>query len=190
MNNETTGGQRHLQIHKSKLLLPVAGRDHIQGPIDAPIALVEYGDYECPYCGEAFPIVKAVQERLGDRLCFAFRNFPLVNSHPHAQHAAEAAEAAGAQNRFWEMHEMLYENQDALDDEDLAGYAADLGLDARRLIAEVETGIYTPRVREDFKTGARGGVNGTPTFFINGVRYDGALDVDTLLAALKQSQAR
>jgi protein-disulfide isomerase len=190
MNNEPTGEQQHSRSHKSKLLLPGAGRDHIQGPVDAPIALVEYGDYECPYCGEAFPIVKAVQERLGDRLCFAFRHFPLVNSHPHAQHAAEAAEAAGAQDRFWEMHEMLYENQDALDDKALAGYAANLGLDARRLIAEVEAGTYTPRVREDFNTGARSGVNGTPTFFINGVRYDGEPDVDALLAALKQSQAR
>ncbi len=91
-----------------KSALPMPDRDHIQGPIDAPIALVEYGDYECPYCGEAYPIVKAIQERLGDRLCFAFRNFPLVNSHPHAEHVAEAAEAAGTQGRFWEMHDLLY----------------------------------------------------------------------------------
>src|SRR5947207_12422035 len=97
---------------KSKLTLPVAGRDHIQGAADAPIALLEYGDYECPFCGEAYPIVKAVQERLGERLCFAFRNFPLVNSHPHAEHAAEAAEAAGAQGKFWEMHDLLFQNQD------------------------------------------------------------------------------
>src|SRR2546422_8991109 len=103
--------------------LPKAGRDHIQGPSDTPSALVEYGDYECPYCGEAYPIIKAIQERLGDRLCFAFRNFPLVNSHPHAQHAAEAAEAAGVQGKFWEMHDLLFENQNALDDEDFARYA-------------------------------------------------------------------
>src|SRR5579862_6325481 len=122
---------------KSKLLLPRTGHDHIQGPIDAPIALVEYGDYECPYCGEAYPVVKAIQERLGDRLCFAFRNFPLANSHPHAEHAAEAAEAAGAQGKFWEMHDMLYENQVALDDESLARYAKALGLDTPRLIGEV-----------------------------------------------------
>jgi protein-disulfide isomerase len=118
-------------IPKSKLTLPIGGRDHVQGPIDAPIVLLEYGDYECPYCGDAYPVVKAVQERLGDRLCFAFRNFPLVNSHPHAEHAAEAAEGAGVQGKFWEMHDTLYENQTALDDEDLAQYAADLGLDAR-----------------------------------------------------------
>src|SRR6478672_5106907 len=93
--------------------LPMAERDHIQGPIDARIMLLEYGDYECSYCGEAYPVVKELQQRLGERLCFAFRNFPLVNSHPHAEHAAEIAEAAGAQGRFWEMHDLLYENQEA-----------------------------------------------------------------------------
>jgi len=96
--------------------LPMPDRDHIQGSIDAPIKLVEYGDYECPYCGEAYPVVKAIQERLGERLCFTFRNFPLATAHPHAEHAAEAAEAGGAQGRFWEMHDLLYENQNALED--------------------------------------------------------------------------
>ena len=176
-------------IPRSKLTWPIAGRDHVQGSIDAPIALLEYGDYECPYCGEAYPVVKAIQERLGDRLCFAFRNFPLVNSHPHAAHAAEAAEATGTRGKFWEMHDTLYENQTALDDEDLAQYAADLGLDAR-LISEVVAGAYVERVREDFRSGARGGVNGTPTFFINGVRYDGAPDIDSLLTALTQRHPR
>ena len=175
---------------KAKYLLPQEKRDHIQGPIDAPIALVEYGDYECPYCGEAYPVVKAIQERLGDRLCFAFRNFPLVNSHPHAEHAAEAAEAAGAQGSFWEMHDTLYENQQALEDEDLAQYAKALGLDARRLMNEVLQGAHTARVRDDFRSGARGGVNGTPTFFINGLRYDSAPDFDSMLAALTQPHAR
>src|SRR5258708_1041348 len=171
-------------------LLPQEERDHIQGPVNAQIALVEYGDYECPYCGEAYPVVKALQESLGDRLCFAFRNFPLVNSHPHAEHAAEAAEAASAQGRFWEMHDSLYENQTALEDEDLAQYAEDLGLDARRLMNEVLAGAYTARLREDFSGGARGGVNGTPTFFINGARYDGAPDFESMLAALTQHHAR
>src|SRR5437868_13058521 len=119
-------------------LLPQAGRDHIQGPIEALNAIVEYGDYECPYCGEAYSIIKAVQKRLGDRLCFVFRNFPLVNAHPHAEHAAEAAEAAAAQGRFWEMHDALYENQQALEDEDLAQYATSLGLDAKKLMDEVQ----------------------------------------------------
>ena len=138
-----------------------------------------------PYCGDAYPVVKEIQERLGDRLCFAFRNFPLVNAHPHAEHAAEAAEAAGTQGKFWEMHDTLFENQTALDDENLAQYAADLGLDAR-LINEVVAGAHAARVQEDFRSGARGGVNGTPTFFINGVRYDGAPYVDALLMALTQ----
>jgi len=164
--------------------LPMPDRDHIQGPTDAPIMLLEYGDYECPYCGEAYPVVKEVQERLGNRLCFAFRNFPLSNSHPHAEHAAEAAETAAAERRFWEMHDLLYENQEALEDEDLAKYASALGLDARRLISEVQAGAYATRIREDFRSGARHGVNGTPSFFINGVRYDGTPAVEELLAAL------
>src|SRR5436190_23562011 len=132
---------------ESKLVLSIAKRDHIQGPIDAPLALLEYGDYQCPYCGDAYPVVKAVQRQLGDRLCFAFRNFPLVNSHPHAEHAAEAAEAAGAQGKFWEMHDMLFENQNALEDEDLARYAATLGLDAKRLIREVASGAHVARIQ-------------------------------------------
>src|SRR5262249_53309595 len=152
---------------------PMPDRDHIQGPIDAPFLLLEYGDYECPFCGEAYPLVRAIQKRLGNRLCFAFRNFPLSNSHPHAQHAAEAAEAAGAQGRFWEMHDLLYENQDALEDEDLARYAAALRLDVERFMSEVLSGAHAARVREDFRSGARHGVNGTPSFYINGVRYDG-----------------
>ncbi|HXJ72126.1 MAG TPA: DsbA family protein, partial [Candidatus Dormibacteraeota bacterium] len=110
--------------------------------------------------------------------------FPLVNSHPHAEHAAEAAEAAGAQGKFWEMHDLLFENQEALDDEDLAQYATALGLDARRLIREVQGGAHAARLQEDFQSGARSGVNGTPTFFVNGVRYDGEPEVDALLAAL------
>ena len=169
--------------------LPMPDRDHIQGPVKAPITLLEYGDYECPYCGEAYPVVKALQKQLGKRLCFAFRNFPLVNSHPHAQHAAEAAEAAGAQGRFWEMHDLLYENQEELEDGDLAEYASRVGLDAERLLKEVRAGAHTARVRQDFRSGARLGVNGTPSFFINGVRYDGSSEVEDLLAALTGESA-
>src|SRR5262249_40759922 len=106
----------------ARLTQPVSERDHIQGPDSAPVTLVEYGDYECPYCGQAYPIVKEVQQRLGDRLRFVFRNFPLTNAHPHAEHAAEAAEAAGAQGQFWEMHDSLYEHQSALDDAHLEEY--------------------------------------------------------------------
>jgi protein-disulfide isomerase len=159
-------------------------RDHIQGPADAPIKLLEYGDYECPYCGQAYPVIKEIQKRLGKRLCFAFRNFPLINSHPHAERAAMAAEAAAAQGRFWEMHDTLYENQDALEDKNLTRYATALGLDAKQLMSEVESSTYLSRIREDFHSGARNGVNGTPTFFINGVRYDGFVRVEDLLEAL------
>lgn len=127
-------------------------------------------------------MVKAIQKRLGDRLCFVFRNFPLVNSHPHAQHAAEAAEAAGLQGKFWEMHDLLFENQQALADEDIARYATALGLDASRIMREVLSREHAPRVREDVQSGARAGVNGTPTFFINGERYDAALGLHALLA--------
>ena len=171
-------------IPATKLTIPVAKRDHIQGSLNAPVTLLEYGDYECPACGQVFPIVKAVQQRLGDSLCFAFRHFPLTNVHPHAEHAAEAAEAAGTQGRFWFMHDALFENQDALEDEDLVRRAIALGLDARRLIAEVQLGAYAARLREDFMSGIRGGVNGTPTFFINGIRYDGARGLSALLDAV------
>jgi protein-disulfide isomerase len=172
---------------KSQSLLPIAGRDHVQGPVGAPIALVEYGDYECPYCGEAYPIVQAVQAKLGKRLCFAYRNFPLTNVHAHAEHAAEAAEAAGVQGKFWEMHDLLFENQASLEDEALARYAETLGLDAQRLMGEVLKEAHGARIREDFRGGARGGVNGTPTFFVNGARFEGPIEVDALLGSLLET---
>ena len=142
--------------------MPDPERDHFQGTIDAPIALLEYGDYECPFCGEVQPIVREIQRRLGDDLCFAFRHFPLTNVHPHAEHAAEAAEACGEQGAFWPMHETLFANQDTLDDESLAQYAAALGLNAKRLIQEVISGAHADAIREDFNSGVRAGVNGTP----------------------------
>jgi protein-disulfide isomerase len=166
------------------LTLPDPERDHISGSADGSIRLLEYGDYECPFCAEAQPIVKEIQRRLGDDLLFAFRHFPLTNIHPHAEHAAEAAEAAGAQGNFWGMQDTLFANQEALEDEDLATYAAELDLDETRLIREVTSSVYAPRIREDFKSGVRGGVNGTPTFFINGERYDGARDLKHLVNAL------
>ena len=163
---------------------PVPDRDHIEGPIDAPITLLEYGDYECPYCGEAYPVIKAIQKQLGNRLCFAFRNFPLSNAHPHALHAAAAAEAAGAQGRFWEMHNLLYHNQSALEDEDFARYAAMLAINPERLMREVMSDAHVLRIREDFRSGARNGVNGTPSLFINGVLYEADIQVEEVLAAL------
>jgi protein-disulfide isomerase len=171
-------------INRTYLKLPDPKRDHLQGRIDAPIALLEYGDYECPFCGEVQPIVGEIQRRLGDDLCFAFRHFPLTSVHPHAEHAAEAAEAAGEQAGFWPMHETLFANQDALDDKSLAQYAAALGLNEVRFIQEVVSGAHAERIQEDFKSGVRGGVNGTPCFFINGQRYDGARALEPFLAAV------
>ena len=167
------------------LTMPVTeDRDHIQGPADAPVTLLEYGDYECPYCGAAYPIIKEVQARMGERLRFAFRNFPITTSHAHAEQAAEGAEAAAAQGRFWEMHDLLYENQKRLGDDDLRAYAESIALDLERFDKELAEHVHAARVREDFMTGVRSGVNGTPTFYINDVRHDDAYDVDTLLNAL------
>jgi protein-disulfide isomerase len=169
------------------LSMPVSeDRDHIQGPADAPVTLVEYGDYECPYCGAAYPIVKEVQDRMGERLRFVFRNFPITTSHPHAQEAAEAAEAAAAQGRFWPMHDLLFENQKNLGDRDLRAYAEQLGLDLELFDEELAGHVHAERVHKDFVSGVRSGVNGTPTFYINGVRHDDSYEIETLLAALER----
>ena len=162
--------------------VPVGDRDHVQGLATAPATLMEYADFECSCCGEVYPIVKETQHRLGSRLRFVSRHFPLAMIHAHAEHAAEAA---GAQGKFWEMHDVLFENQRALDDENLVRYAAGLGLDSSRFADELGRHTHAARVREDFLSGARGGVNGTPTLFINGVRHDGSFDLDTLLGAIE-----
>jgi protein-disulfide isomerase len=159
------------------------------------VTLVEYGDFECPHCGMAYPIVQSIQRKLGDRLRVVYRHFPLKEAHPHAQHAAEAAEAAAAQGAFWEMHDALFERQHALEDEDLARYARELGLDAARVARELEAGTHARAVRDDFRSGVRSGVNGTPTFFVNGERYDGAWAdevsfVRALRAAAVEAEAR
>jgi protein-disulfide isomerase len=173
---------------EATLTLPVSeDRDHIQGPAEAAVTLVEYGDYECPYCGAAYPIIKEVQERMGERLRFVFRNFPISTSHPHAEQAAEAAEAAATQGRFWQMHDVLYENQQRLGDEDLRSYAEQLGLEVEPFDQELAEHVHAPRVHEDFMSGVRSGVNGTPTFYINGSRHDDSYDVETLLAALERA---
>ena len=162
-------------------------RDHIQGPADAAVTLVEYGDYECPYCGAAYPIVKELQARMGDRLRFVFRNFPISTSHPHAEQAAEAAEASAAQGRFWEMHDLLYENQTQLRDQDLHAYAEQLGIDVERFDKDLAEHVHAPRVHEDFMSGVRSGVNGTPSFYVNGARHDDSYDFETLLDALERA---
>jgi protein-disulfide isomerase len=165
-------------------------RDHIEGPADAPVTLLEYGDYECPYCGAAYPIVKEVQARIGERLRFVFRNFPIPTSHPHAERAAEAAEAAAAQGSFWRMHDVLYENQKRLGDEDLRTYAQQVGLDLDVFDRELAEHVHAARVQEDFMSGVRSGVNGTPTFYVNGARYDDSYDLDTLHGALEAAASR
>src|SRR6266404_8491130 len=168
----------------TKVTPPVGPRDHIQGPPNASVTLVEYGDFECPYCGAAHLIVKQIQKLLGDDLRFVFRHFPLTQIHPHAEAAAEASEAAGAQGRFWEMHDLLFENQSTLDVSHLVGFAETLGLDSERFIRELEGRVHLERVREDFMSGVRSGVNGTPAFFINGVRHDGPWDMQSLLTSI------
>lgn len=176
----------------SRLTLPVGDRDHRQGDPHAPLTLVEYGDYECPHCGRAYPIIKRVQDRLGERLCFVFRNFPLNEIHPHAEHAAEAAESAGARGgdrAFWTMHDLIFEHQAALGDSDLADLAAEAGVHGLAVLQDLGAGRFRDRVREDFMSGVRSGVNGTPTFFIDGVRYDGSWDEESLVAELEAIHA-
>jgi protein-disulfide isomerase len=169
----------------SRLRMPVSDRDHVLGsPAEASVILLEYGDYECPYCGMAQPIVHGLLESLGERICLAFRHFPLTQAHPHALHAAEAAEAAASQGAFWPMHELLYERQDRLDDESLIEYAGELGLDVELFAGELAAHQHEARVREDFMSGVRSGVSGTPSFFINGEPYRGSLDFESMLSAL------
>ena len=174
-----------LEQHAPRLAIPVTDKDHAQGPADAPITLVEYGDYECPYCGKAYPVVKELQQKLGDRLRFVFRNFPLNTLHEHAGVAAQAAEAAAAQGKFWEMHDMLYENQDDL--ADVQQYALRIGLEIYQFEADLSGEKYAKRVRDDFRGGIRSGVNGTPTFFINDVRYNGEHTLEAMLEALENA---
>jgi len=174
----------------SRLTTAVSDSDHRAGPDDAPVTLVEYGDYECPHCGRAHPIVQEVRRRMGHRLRFVFRNFPLAEAHPHAVHAAETAEAAAVQGKFWEMHDLLFKRQEALEDSDLIRYAKEIALDASRVKEELAAGTYASRVRQDFRSGVRSGVNGTPTFFINGARHDGSWDLEPLLEVLEKAAER
>jgi formate-nitrite transporter family protein len=170
---------------RGTLTPPVGERDHVTGSATAPVTLVEYGDFECPSCRKAWPMVKEVQRRLGKDLRFVFRNFPLTKLHPNAERAAEAAEAAAAQGAFWQMYDRLFERQFALEDDHLIEYATELGLDADRLRAALEGGTYRARVKDDVLSGLKSGVNGTPTFFINGERYDGAHGTEPLFEALQ-----
>jgi protein-disulfide isomerase len=169
----------------STLKVPVTPRDHIRGPDNAPVTLVEYGDYECPHCGAAHPIVKLVLEHFGKKIRFVFRHFPLSQVHPNAEPAAESAEFAGAHGRFWDMHDGLYENQDQLGLPLLFALAGALGLSEASLREALVNGSYAEKVKSDFLGGARSGVNGTPSFFINGRRHDGSYAYADLVAAVE-----
>jgi len=170
------------------LALPVSpSRDHIRGPGSAPVTLVEYGDYECPFCALASQVVDDVRNHVKERLRVVFRHFPMTTVHPRAQIAAEAAEAAGAQHRFWEMHDTLYRNQSHLEDVHLVAYATALRLDLPHFRSDLASHAHLPKIREDFMSGVRSGVNGTPTFYINSVRYDDSWEAPQLLAAVQRA---
>ncbi|HEX4824190.1 MAG TPA: thioredoxin domain-containing protein [Candidatus Polarisedimenticolaceae bacterium] len=171
----------------SRLRPAVSKADHTAGPDDAPVTLVEYGDFECPHCMRAHPIVHELRRRMAGSLRFVFRHFPLEHSHPHARHAAEAAEAAAAHGKFWEMHDTLFAHQKHLEDEDLASYGTEVGIDPNEIRQALSAHTYASAVEEDFSSGARSGVNGTPTFFINGTRVDGPWDLQSLFDDLQEA---
>lgn len=169
------------------LAVPVGPDDWSDGPDDAPVTFVEYGDFQCSHCGEMEPVLRELRRLAGPGMRFVYRHFPLTSSHPQAEIAAEASEAAGAQGAFWPMHDLLLENQHALRAPDLVGYAESLGLDTQTFASALESREYEPKVREDFMSGVRSGVGGTPTFYINGVRYDGEYSLDALARAVQKA---
>jgi formate-nitrite transporter family protein len=171
----------------SRLTPPVSERDHVLGPAEARVTLVEYGDYECPHCGALHPVIEAARKAFGGNLRFAFRHFPLRSSHPHALAAAKAAEAAGEQGRFWDMHHRLYQRQTQLEDEDLLRHARKIGLDAARFQRELSARTHEVRIREDLASAAQSGAGGTPSLFINGELHQGPLDRDEVFAALARA---
>jgi protein-disulfide isomerase len=168
------------------LEVPVTADDHYQGPLGAPLTLVEYGDFECPHCGRAFGIILHLERAFSSDLCFVYRHFPLTSMHPHALLAAEASEAAGAQRMFWRMHDWLFENQDDLSPSRLTAAARKLSLDYQRFVQDLKKGRYERKVKDEFMTGLRSGVNGTPTFFINGEKHAGGYDLKTMMRALNR----
>ena len=171
----------------AELTHQVSAEDHIDGPERAELELVMYGDFQCPYCTAAYPIVRRLRDQLAGRLLFAFRHFPLREIHPDAERAAEAAEAAAAQGAFWQMHDRMYESGGALSLDDLIGYTRELGLDADRVAAELESEAHLPRVQRDLDSGIASGVTGTPGFFVGGRLHVGSFDAQSLRAALEAS---
>jgi protein-disulfide isomerase len=177
-------------MSQGTLTPPIGPADHTRGPADAPVTLVEYGDYECPHCGRAYRVLQQVLEELGDDVRFVFRNFPLSEAHPHAEMAAEAAESVavhGGEEAFWAMHDLLYENQDALQADDLIEYAQAADVNPVDVADDLASQAMRERVRRDFRSGVHSGVNGTPTFFVNGRRFDGnSSDPEAFAAALRE----
>ncbi len=167
--------------------VPVGPDDWTLGPEDALVTFVEYGDFQCPLCAQLAPVLRELRRLAGPAMRFVYRHFALIGSRPQAAKAAEAAEAAGMQGAFWPMHDVLFANQGALTDHDLTGYAAELGLDADEVARALADGAYESQVREDFMSGVRSGVSGTPAFFINGVRYDGDYTLDALARAVQKA---
>ncbi len=168
---------------------PVNEHDHTSGSNSAPVTLVEYGDYQCPHCGHAYPLIKQIQEKLGDDLRFVFRNFPLSEMHPQALMAAIATEAAAKQHAYWPMHDIIFENQQKLSGDNLLKFAATLHLDTKAFARDMEDKVQQQKVEDDFESGIMSGVNGTPTFFVNGSRYNGGLENDEFLHFLKAAIA-
>jgi protein-disulfide isomerase len=179
------GEGKKTMTQQTRLAVPVGERDHSQGPATAAVTLVQYGDYECPYTRQATTIVRAIQPQLGDQLRFVFRNFPLTEIHPHALNAALTAEAAAVQGKFWQMHDYIFHHQHTLEVVDLTHFAEAVGLDMQQYARDRAEQGSLARIEEDMEGGERSGVQGTPTFFINGVLYLGSWEQDALLAALE-----
>jgi formate-nitrite transporter family protein len=171
----------------TELTPPLSAEDHIDGPERAQLELVMFGDFQCPYCTAAYPIIRRIRDQLAGRLLFAFRHFPLRDTHPDAERAADASEAAAAQGAFWQMHDRMYESAGALSREDLIGYASELGLDSDRVGAELDSEVHRPRVQRDVDSGIASGVTGTPGFFVGGRLYGGSFDAQSLTTALQTS---
>ena len=190
VRTDDVAGAAGLDDRPLGLTRPVSGLDHTLGAPDAPVQLVEYGDYECPFCVDAVPGIRRILSAYGDRLLYVFRHFPLVSQHPHAWRAALAAEAAGAQDRFWPMHDHLLTHEHSLSDEELRTHARALGLDMTTYERDLQDPALAERVRSDALSGLHSGVLGTPTFFVNGRRLEGGFRNDELTAAIQAAAAR
>ena len=191
-NQQRPDRLRHKRLMETiKLTELVTERDHTAGPPDAPVTLLEYGNFECLDCGRAYPIIKEVQKRLAENLRFVFRHFPSIRTHPHALRAAEASEASGAQGKFWEMHDQLFMHQQALEDRDLSRYAGRIGLDTEKFAYDMAQNTFLEQIQNDFDRSLFDEhITGTPTFYINDVRYSGATTVESLLLAIKQADTQ